>query len=594
MPPILSKIKRHLNKELVVSFSLILLIITSWLWVWGRCASPFAVECFTNNHSFPLDYSQAYLGFHAYMHANSLIPPTFDSLTWPRISSAALTDSMPLIAILSKVIARIFNIDSPFQFFSIANLTNNLLIFASVNYVRKKLRLSLTTYVALTVFLVFSPIALVRLQVHPFHANHFPIILPILLFALSINSIWIWSFALILSIGISLYYVLVPLTYYIVLQILSISRQCHSSVSFKSSLSNSLPKTVVSLIGLLCLALFSAWSFGFFVPADRSDPNYQIWDANLLSLVNPQGYFKSLDPISSLIPLIKTDLPYEWEGNGYLGVSILILAAICIISYLCTGLIVTSTDSFRRQPSIVPSSDPVLLVYSVLFFIPAIILFVFSLGPEIHIGEYHILSLRNYVPYLYDNKLSLYSYFRASGRFVWPLVYSTYIFLWVYLDKRIPFISSRKKFLSIALLSLFFVELVLPLLSSASRDISKRFYDGKLVLERVAELSLSYSDTLKQGDVLLTNASLERILPIEPYTLPLIDPPIRTNFKAHVGRYPPGFISDREMSLGQIKSSYCLENIITSKARVFVLSPDAHDAQAIPSLEQVDCLEVVD
>ena len=559
------------------------LVIFLWLWTWGRCADPFAVQCFINNHSFPLDYSQAFSGFSAYMKSNSFIPPVFDSLTWPYLSSVALTDSVPIASIFSKLVSTIAGNHKIFQYFSVINLVNNLAILFSIYLASRRLLLSPLTFVGLSIFCIYTPAALVRLEMHPFHANHITIIVAILFYAFSVRSLRLWALLLVISIGTSLYYAPVILLYFLCGEIGSLT--CSVNRRNLSKLLRNGSRLFLRISLLAISAIFSLWMFGFLVPASRTDPDYHVWDANLLSLLNPQGNFSNHSSTSALGFQIPIDLPYEWEGNAYLGLGAFVLLLMILIHWLFHSSQLSEALDSSSLPNKIKSDNAGIIVNEKLLILPPLLLFLFAIGPEIHAGAFHLVSLRNLFPFFYDNNYSLYAYFRASGRYTWPLIYTIYLLSWLYFD-RIKISYQKRKVIVYAIISVFLVEASLPVISVVKQNHRFRYSQGAEVVSFIQEMTDQFSGSLKDGDVIISNAESESDSVMKPYTLPFVSPNIKTNYRAHAGRYPSGYLLDKDLGIEQLVEKSC--NLLLKNKRSFsIYTFDREKMQNnVPSLQK--------
>ena len=301
--------------------------------------------------------------------------------------------------------------------------------------------------------------------------------------------------------------------------------------------------------------------FGFNLPAAKTDPNSQIWDANIFTFITPQGFFDEPRSISAIASRLPIDTPYEWEGNAYLGLTTIILLAVLLIHNL-----------FHSAPA---SQERIGLSHVLMwksnkyFWILPIVFFFFAIGPEWHAGQYHIFSLRKFFPFLYDNPLSLYAYFRASGRFVWPIVYITYIYCWTSLDS-LDISSQKLRALTYCLVALFLAETTLPLLSTVHKTNSRKYYQGLQEYEYINELSSTVFSDVKDGDLILSTGPKAYDRSIPPYVLPILPKTIATNYRAHVGRYPPSYLSDEKLGKDLFVQKHC-ELLLNYPGRIFFL-----------------------
>lgn len=119
------------------------------------------------------------------------------------------------------------------------------------------------------------------------------------------------------------------------------------------------------------------------------------FSADLLTLLNPMGR-------SRLIPELPTR-PGQYEGYGFVGTGILVLAVISAV------LAWRNRAAFWALPW--RATMPVLVATGLLG--------IFSLGSIWRLAGHRVLKLA----FLYDPLLPLLAPFRSNGRFIWPLAY---------------------------------------------------------------------------------------------------------------------------------------------------------------------------
>lgn len=168
---------------------------------------------------------------------------------------------------------------------------------------------------------------------------------------------------------------------------------------------------VVTVVLGAGIALTSWWASGMFVyglGANELVGGYGRFSLNLNSLVNPAGYSRFLKPLT----YVNDD---QWEGFAYLG-----------LGYLGTwlfalGAVVTG----RIKLSALKGHWPLILVM--------VCCLVFALSNKIALNDRYILTTS--IPHVAE---PLTRAFRASGRFVWLLVYAGSAFAFWVLARAFP------------------------------------------------------------------------------------------------------------------------------------------------------------
>lgn len=159
------------------------------------------------------------------------------------------------------------------------------------------------------------------------------------------------------------------------------------------------------------IALASWWLSGMFVyglSANELAGGYGRFSLNLNSLVNPAGYSRFLKPLA----YVNDD---QWEGFAYLG-----------LGHLGTWLFAMgAVVAGRIKLSVLKGHWPLILVM--------VCCLVFALSNKIALNDRYILTTS--VPHVAE---PLTRAFRASGRFVWVLVYAGSAFAFWALARAFP------------------------------------------------------------------------------------------------------------------------------------------------------------
>jgi uncharacterized protein DUF6311 len=162
---------------------------------------------------------------------------------------------------------------------------------------------------------------------------------------------------------------------------------------------------ILSVAAMFAGVLLIAWLIGYFGGENRAIGGFGLFSADLLTLFDPRE-------TSRLIPALPTQ-PAQWEGFGFLGTGGLALLAIAV------------AVSVVRPPRITHGRLIVLVVVGAMA--------LYSLSSDIALAGHVIIHVRRG----YRLLGSLTSMFRASGRFIWPLHYVLLLFgLWGLVSQR--------------------------------------------------------------------------------------------------------------------------------------------------------------
>lgn len=351
---------------------------------WGSCLSPASVSCFQNGEWG--DYKFHYQGWSSYYHGASWIPPYINSFTWPQRSSVMFTDSIPLAAILFKLIGRLLHLPV-FNYFGILSILNGIVVSWSASRIGQYRGWNHIATISLGIVLITSSLSWSRL-IHSHEALqlHGVILLSITYVIVREESFPKWLILSSLSLGIHPYYT--PMVLVCMLSFLI------------SDTSRLVPRLLVTIFFLLT----SAYIFGF-LPSSLSSGSPELWNANLLTLIDPQNH-------SAIFNSLPKREPYEYEGYAYLGLGVIIAF---LVSFQCTRSDVSTSSLYPR-----------VWIFSVFG------LFLFSLGHTWNLGhtpitEYHLI-------YKIPGSRDLYDVFRSCGRFAWPLSYSVLIWIFDYIS----------------------------------------------------------------------------------------------------------------------------------------------------------------
>tara|TARA_Y100001968_G_scaffold272018_1_gene264014 strand:- start:5148 stop:6821 length:1674 start_codon:yes stop_codon:yes gene_type:complete len=392
-----------------------------WVYIWGVCANPFQVSCFS--YAGTGDHIQHYLGWISYAKdANTdLLSRTFSGWTWPINSKILYFDSIPLLSIIFKPFVSLIGVD--FQYFSIASLANLIATYYCGLLIGKYFKLKSGLSSLLGILLALSPIALIRLIGHESLSLHFLIVFPITLLLIRSVDKWKWSLLIFSSLGTHAYFF--PMVF-----LLKVSSSIYQ---FRNS-SLRMNKLFLLFLKDLFITSFSIilglYSFGYIGNSFYLNKNSFLWSANLLSLFDPGDF-------SLIFNKLEIVRPYQWEGYSYLGLLFFVLLTISFILKL-----------YNKS-----DYNPVFPERS--FFVVILIFFFFiALGSPIYFGK-SLLINKSILMYEGSFMKSFMNTFRSTGRFIWPIYYS--LIIWSYLNVAQRVNSNRKLSNIFITLALFFM-----------------------------------------------------------------------------------------------------------------------------------------
>lgn len=345
---------------------------------WGPCLAPWQVECFKIGDWG--DYKFHYQGWISYLRGTTWMPPYLLSFSWPEKSSVMFTDSIPLAAIVFKPITLFLHLPD-WQYFSLLSVLNALVIAYCTCCIGQRMGWKILTTLGCGLVLMTSSLSWTRLAVHHEALQlHGILILAMTWVITRQSSIRAWLCLIVAAIGIHAYYL--PLILAAMLPYWLTARQ-----------------KVQKAFAIILVIAASSFAFGF-LPGSLSS-NSEVWGANLLTLIDPQNH-------SVIFPQLLKKEPYEVEGYSYLGLGVV----------LALVLVLAKDEDWTLHETLFP----------VAWWLASLALFVFALGHTWNIADVPITPHKAILAI--PGATKIYDVFRSSGRFVWPIAYSTTI--WVF------------------------------------------------------------------------------------------------------------------------------------------------------------------
>jgi hypothetical protein len=338
-----------------------------------------------------------------------------DNIVYPFKISIIYTDSIPLFAIIFKLLSPI--LPENFQYFGLFGVICYALQGGIGTLIMRKIGGNTGLSIIGSLFFILSTVMMQRIYGHTSLAAHFILLLCILLcLQEDLNQtkrIFLWSGLLVLSALTHLYFVpmvMIFMFFYLLREYCYQKKIINQCIVFGVSL--------LVLIGtMFCLGAF------YFVK-DISAGGLGHYNANLNTFTNPQGS-------SHFIKDMPVATEGQYEGYAYLGLGMILFIMFIIFHKI--------GQKNKLKTVTIPQTElfPYILGIVLVFLL-------FSLSPTITFNQYKLFTYPVVQPFE-----RLWSIFRATGRMTWVSIYImvTICFWWLCTQ------FSRKK--AIILLSVF-------------------------------------------------------------------------------------------------------------------------------------------
>jgi hypothetical protein len=366
------------------------------------------------------DLSQHYLGWRMFRNSPWYFPiGLMDNIVYPFKESMIYTDSIPLFAVIFKLLSPI--LPANFQYFGLFGIMCYALQGGVGAILVRKIGGTTLHAILGSIFFILSTTMMQRIYYHTSLAAHFIILLTMLVclkkpVANYKTDTLAWSGLLFLTASIHLYFV--PMVMFFMFFYLL--RNYLLSKRLK-------PQLLIAGISLAAL-LVTMFCFGaFYAHANAGAGGLGYYSANLNTFVNPQGMSRFLKDLP-----LATDGQYE--GNSYIGLGI-IMAVIMILSVQ-----LYQTNKFKRKTLFSPLKTAPYVIGVVLASL------LFSLSFDITFNQYKLFTYPVIPPIKH-----IWSIFRSTGRYTWPVIYICILLCVWWIIKKLSF----KK--GIVILSVFLV-----------------------------------------------------------------------------------------------------------------------------------------
>lgn len=373
-------------------------------------------------------------------------------------SNIVFVDTIPLLSILFKYIPII---PSPGQYFGIWFLICLILQFYFAFKLLENFSKNYNAILFFSFIFVLSPAMLSRtgflndLSAHPALMAHWLIVASMYLY---FHQIWkkkFWLFILVVASLTHLYLLAIVLSVFI---FDFISRK-----KFKF-------EEISHFILIFLILLFITFNIGYFVlNIEYSVSGYGRYRFNLL------GFFDSNNQWSRFLIDIPTSKNGEHEGFSYLGIGIISLLFFSLfqIKKLKLKKIQTREKFF------------ILLIFFFLFY---------SISNNIFISRYKLFS---YEIYFFE---SFFNIFRASGRFIWPVIYSIILLSFLILLKLEKKFFSKICFLILIVQIIDFSPAIQEFANAKTKSENIFYFDNKLIslTEKFDNIYVVGNDTMPE------------------------------------------------------------------------------------------------
>lgn len=337
------------------------------------------------------DLTQHYIGWRFFRNSKWHFPiGLMDNITYPNKASIIYMDSIPLFAVIFKLLSPI--LPKTFQYFGLWGifcfmLQGGLAALIIKVFTKDTLIASLTS-----ILFVLSPVMIFRMFWHSALAGHWIILLSMYIylnrshFNTLIKKVAIWN--IIIGVASSIHIYFIPMIFIIMVGYLLCDYLENRNI---------LETLIIFLTSILC-GLFILFILGAFVGNVKvGSGGLGDFSANLNSIINPQGwskYLKNLELAKSL----------QYEGIAYLGLGILILCVISIYIYI--------NNKFGKK---VPKTDKSFKISIIMIII---LTYILAISNIVTLGKNILFT----IPYP-DFVLKILEIFRATGRFMWIICY---------------------------------------------------------------------------------------------------------------------------------------------------------------------------
>lgn len=372
------------------------------------------------------DLTQHYLGWRAYRAGNWCFPIGLtDQLSYPYKTSVIFTDSIPLLAVIFKLLSPV--LPRNFQYFGLWGILCFILQGIMTARILRHFTKDPLVLILISVLFSFTPVLIFRMFVHTSLAGHWLLLLvlePLFYYdSFKENRRILLTSLLAGALSASIHTYLVLMCGIILMGI------CVEEVMYNRKIT----KALSSLFIFVSSSAIVTWLLGgFSSQVGPASGGLGYFSANLNALVNPQDW----SVIFKTLPLYETDIGTgQYEGFAYLGAGWILLLILALFFYIDRYNLKAPFGKYRSY------IIPVLAVF--------LCAFIFALSPTVTLNEKVIIYL--HFPHFITD---IWSVFRSSGRIIWVNVYITMLIVAILLLK-----SADKRMIYISLLSILILQI---------------------------------------------------------------------------------------------------------------------------------------
>jgi Family of unknown function (DUF6311) len=330
------------------------------------------------------DWAQHFVGWHMYRSAPWRWPPgVFDNFWHPVGTAIIFTDSLPLVAMPLKLFSTL--LPMRFQYIGLWLLLNCILQGVFGILLLRCFSPRLSVQVIGAAFLLIAPVFISRID-HDTLTTHWLLLAALWLYFRSFNST---RSALAWWMALSAVSALVHP--YLNAMLLAIGLAYYLRVAYVDR-SASVRSALLQVAALIATSLFCWWLCGAFtLRPSGGGVALGIYNANLLAWFDPQW-------MSRWLPNLPSGGNGQYEGKGYLGMGVFLLAAAAMVV------------SWRRDPArFTPQAlGPLVLI--------TLVLTLYAWSTRFTLGSIELIDLTPRHP-------SVFGVFRGAGRFIWASAY---------------------------------------------------------------------------------------------------------------------------------------------------------------------------
>ena len=371
------------------------------------------------------DLSQHYVGWELFRASDWHFPLGLcDRSFYPYLASVIYTDSIPVLCVFFKFFSPI--LPASFQFLGWYGFLSFMLQGGCTKLLLRRYIKSDGICDMASIFFICCISLMERMFYHTALASHYLVLTGMLFFVYRDRlgsrkrRIALWCILGCLAVGIHFFiYAILSALFlgYILMEILEdrASAALRPDVqeikqdaletkdgAGKSSWISLSLRSLLPYLGATFLTFYILGGFYGFVSADSTGLGE--YSANLNAFFNTMGYSRIILPL-------KTAGPGQIEGLTYLGLGLIILLPLAIIGYIKKG----RGDVKRNATLAIP------------VFILSAVLWILALSPKVTIGDITLAEIP--VPGII---FKIWSIFRASGRFIWPVMYVLFVWILIY------------------------------------------------------------------------------------------------------------------------------------------------------------------